>query len=292
MTSTYKQSYAGSLSLTKFIKYFSYMFIWPGIKALKLVFVAILSLPFIFILSILRKNFEKESMLELCYWLSMCVLFIFGLCLISFVDPRHYRYGIAIFSFFVIFSIDFIFRYCFGIKNKFIIAVILFVFALSGFKMIFLQGGSMKMPSFEDNLQVVSNKLKFEDIKDRYYNNNSIALKGFLANNQKALMSAWDTGKGGATEFSLYLLPDRPQVDLWNTTVVKWDSYSDKRLIERDLLEYGIKWVMRVENEELVFIPVNEFAEKMANYNRFPKVKVYNYGFPEELAKTNYKINN
>ena len=129
------------------------------------------------------------------------------------------------------------------------------------------------------------NRLHFSDIADRYYPLNKIAEAGLKAHPQKGMKGAWDIGIGGANPLSAFLLPVRPQVGLWNTSVVKWDSYAHPESIVADLKEHGIEWVMRVEGDRLIFLSPEQYAGEAVRYDRYPKNIFYNYNFPQELAE-------
>ena len=124
-----------------------------------------------------------------------------------------------------------------------------------------------------------------KDLIPRYYPESIIANKGFYQNEKKAEKAAWDIGVGGTRPHSAFLDPVRPQVGLWATTVIKWDSYADEKLIVKDLKDFGIESIMRVEKDSLRFLTLEEYAKEAVTYDRFPKEKFYNYSFPEEVAR-------
>jgi len=109
---------AGGLTVPLFMKYMSYLFVWPGIMAAKYVIVVILFLPLIFVVSLLRSQIDKEAILELCFWLGMSILLVMGICLANHQDPRYYRYAIAVMSFASIFSIHYILTNCLRIQRN------------------------------------------------------------------------------------------------------------------------------------------------------------------------------
>ena len=288
MTDVFNKVYAGGLNIELIIKYISYLFIWSGVLTAKIVILFILSLPFILIVSLVRSNIEKETLIQLAYWFSLSVLFIIGLCLASFVDPRHYRYGTAIFVVAAVVMMDYIFMALGGAKGRLVSIFLLICVAWGSSWIIFAQGGHLKRPAIADNIAVLTNRLHFNDILERYYPDNIIAINGYRANPEKAKEAAWDTGVGGKTRFSAFLLPVQPQVGLWHTTVVGWESYDDQTLVVKDLLSYGIKWIMRVKDGQLIFISPDEYAQEVVAYDRFPSEKFYNYGFPSELSTVKY----
>jgi hypothetical protein len=100
--------------------------------------------------------------------------------------------------------------------------------------------------------------------------------------------AAWDSGVGGVTQLSAYLLPSRPQVGLWHTTAVRWGSYKDVKTITSDLQNLGIEWIMKVEQGKLIFESDEIYAKRAVEFDRFPKQLFYNYGFPQELVNVKY----
>ena len=288
MTEVFNKAFVSPLSFMKIIKYISFLFVWPGVNAAKIVLVTILFLPLIIIVSTIKSRINENAVWELCYWLLMSMLMVIGLCLVSFVDPRHYRYGIAIFGFTAVLSIEFILRYVFGFKKRFFAGALLLIFALSGHKIILSEGGDFIRPTFRDNVNVIFNKIQFDDVKDRYYSGNRIVDQYYDLRNEKIIKGAWDTGVGGMTNLSAFLLPIRPQVGLWHTTVVKWDSYKHEKLIVRDLKESDIEWIIRVREGRLDFLSAQEYSKIASKYNLHPEKIHYDYGFPSEITTVYY----
>ncbi len=289
MASTFNNVYVGPLSPLKFLKYMSFMFVWPGVHPTKIVLIVICFLPLILALVMRRKKTLDEKSSQLFYWLAMSALIVFGFCLVNFVDPRVYRYGIAVLSIGAVFAIDYILREVFSIKNKVFIALIVLICSLPGYKIIYNPGVICKPPSMEDNLGVLLNKIHFSDIEKRYYPYNEGAKKAVKNNREKFLKAAWDTGVAGSeSSLSAFLYPSAPQVGLWHTTVVKWDSYKSPKLIAADLGNSGIEWIMRVDREknDLIFLSVDQYAQEAATYNLAPEEIYYNYGFPKELSRS------
>ena len=211
-----------------------------------------------------------------------------GLCLVSFLDPRHYRYFIGILAFSSVLIIRFVAKNILHVNKELDLSLIILLAALPGYHIMFDQSGNYKRPTTADNINILFDKLHMKDISPRYYPDNIIAQNEFEKNIDKATTAAWDTGIGGVTTLSAFLLPHRPQVGLWHTTVVQWDSYQDKELIKKDLMNNNIEWIMRIENGQLKFLSLTEYAQEATSYDRHPKTLFYNYGFPEELSKINY----
>ncbi|MDP8213478.1 MAG: hypothetical protein P9X22_09380 [Candidatus Zapsychrus exili] len=288
MVNIFGKVYLGSIAPDKFLKYMNYMFIWPGIKVSKIVIVTISLLPLFIMFSISRNRVRVKSVFELCYWLFVSIIVVAGTCIVSYVDPRHYRYGIAILAFTSVLSIDYIFQKVIGLRNTFFIGIVIFVLSVANYRIMFDQGGAFKRPLIEENVGVILDKVHFEDVEEKYFPYNTIVMKSLKKNKDKFLKGAWDVGEGGMQKLSAFLLPTRPQVGLWSTTLVKWDSYEDEKLIVKDLSDAGLEWVMRVENKELKYFNLDEYAKKAVKEERFPKKVFFNYNFPEELTEVNY----
>ena len=288
MVSIFFKAYTIPIEPIKFFKYMSYFFVWPGVKAAKIVIMTVSFLPFFLLVASSKRNFRHDRVFELCYWLFISIGVVAGLCFVSFVDPRHYRYGIAILAFTSIFSIDYIFNDVIGLKKRFLIGLVILALSASGYKTIFDQGGAFQRPSLKDNLNVILNKIHLSDVVEKHYPANKVVMDSYQENKEKILNGAWDIGVAGVTPFSAFLLPTRPQVGLWNTTLVRWNSYNDEELIVKDLHEAGLKWIMRVKEQSLQFLSLEEYAKEAVKYDRKPQKIFYNYGFPEELTKVNY----
>ena len=285
MAHTFNKIFGGGMSFAKFIKYAGYFFVWPGISASKYLWMIIVFLPLLILMNAMKTAIDKDAIRELGYWLCLSTLMVLGLYIVHFVDPRHYRYYIGIFSFSLIFSVDYIFRHCLGIRKRILSGFVILVLSLSGYSIIFDQGGSLKRPTFQDNVGVILNRLHFSDIVIRYYPQNLAVDEGFEAHREMAMKGAWDTGVAGVTPLSAFLLPIRPQVGLWHTTVVQWDSYNNPESVVTDLENYGIKWIMRVKDGRLIFLSLEEYAKEAVLYDRHPKKFFYDYGFPRELSE-------
>ena len=89
----------GSPSPFVIIKYISFLFIWPGVNCAKYILISILSLPFVVCISVIKERADKKEIVEICFWLGVCLISLLGLCFAIFEDPRYYRYLIGIFSF-------------------------------------------------------------------------------------------------------------------------------------------------------------------------------------------------
>ncbi len=275
----------GHLSLLKLIKYSSYLFIWPGVQAAKWVFFVIFFLPVILLMNAVRSRFD-DGIKEWVFWLGVSLLATIGICLTNYTDPRVYRYAIAVLAFTTVFSIDYILRYCFTIQNKIILASVVLFLALPQYGIMFDQGSTYKRPTFQDNFDVLLDRLHMSDVGPRYFPTNLIIDKEYAQHSDKTPLAAWLTGEGGkSAPGSAFLLPIRPQVDLWHTSIIRWDSYDFAPLMVKDLHDYGLQWLMEVKDGKLVFHPVEDYPAYSEIFERDPKQLFYNYGFPEELAR-------
>ena len=266
------------------LKYLNYLFIWPGINAAKYVIVVISLLP-VFLISAGKKDqIEKDSVMELSFWLGLSLVLIIGTCLASCAEPRYYRYSIGVFGFSAVFALYYVFRYSFQIKKEFLISGIILLLSFPGYKIVFQQRGPLERPAIQDNINVLLNKLHFDDILDRYYPETRVAIESFSQNKEKTTESAWDFGMIGAKRLSFFLLPIRPHVGKWSTSVICWDSYKSEDLIIRDLKTYGIKWIMRVKEDDLIFLPVEDYAHELLTDERYNEKITSDYGLPNELT--------
>lgn len=280
------------LKFQTLLKYLNYLFIWPGITAAKYVIVIISFLPLIFFAAMMKNRTDNKAALEFCFWLGLSLLVMMGHCLACFFEPRYYRYLIGIFSFTAVFSMFYVLRYSMNIKNELVIGLMAIVLALPGYKIVFQQGGPSLRPTFKENAEVILNKLHFDDVIEKHYPKTAIALKGFQENKDKAGKAAWDLGISGANiALSAFLLPVRPQIGLWNSTAIRWDSYDQPEAIVNDLKALGVEYVMDVKDNQLVMTPIADYAREAARHiapQRYPQSRVYDYGFPEELTKIPY----
>jgi len=279
---------ARGVSFQKFVKYMNYLFVWPGVNPAKYVISTISFLPLILIFLALRNRLKTNDFIEFCYWLCLSLLLVLGLCLACHQDPRYYRYILGVQAFSAVFSIHFILYNCFNLKNKIIAGIIIVILSIPGYRIMTLQGYRGAHPYYEDNLNVILNKVHTKDFYDRFFPANVIAREGFEKNKDKAMRGAWDKGVAGRTDISAFLLPIRPQVGMWLTSVVRWESYDKEELIIQDLEEYGIDWVMRVKEKKLIFLSKEEYAKEAVTYDKYPDTTLFNYKFPRELSVVHY----
>lgn len=277
----------GGRSFFTVIKYLSYFFIWPGIKAAKVVLLSFVFLPLTLVKALLRSNLEKEKIVEVCYWMGLSVFGVISICIASHQDPRYFRYLIAIFSFSAVLSIHFIFKYCLNIKKTFIAGMLLFLFALSGYRIVGVSAGVIsKRPTVQENLNVLRNKISMEDIIKKYFPNVEIITIGLKNNPEKAKKTAWEFNQSVNTP--LFLLPQKPLVSLWGTTLIKWESYKSYDLIVEDLQKAEIEWVARMRNNKLIFVDIKDYAKEAVKLERFPNKIRFDYNFPQELKSVTY----
>jgi len=280
----------GRLSPSLILKYLNYLFIWPGINAAKYTALGLSFFPLLIVFSILRNKMEKEALSEAAFWLGLSVVMIIGTCLAVHWGPTYYRFSSPVFAAASVYFFNYFLRHCLGLKKPLVIGLLLLLLALPGYKIIFAEDGPQGRPFFKDNWGILLNRVHFADVVDRYYPANRIAAEEFNKNSALAMKSAWDIGLGmcGNTPLSAFLLPTRPQVGLWHTSVINWKSYEDPKWVVQDLKKYGLERIMRMQNDKLVFLTLEEYAQEAVRYDRFPKSLFFDYGFPKELSEIKY----
>jgi hypothetical protein len=246
-------------------------------------------LPLISIAAMREKNFNSEQFYELCYWLGLSILLVLGICLSCHQDPRYYRYNIAVLSFASIFGIDFLFTQCLRIKPLAIKTMLILALSVPGYPYMWYQNGSFLYPTFKDNLNVLLNKTHTIDHIRKYFPLNATINENYAEFADKINHGAWDKGIAGVTKLSAFLLPIRPQVGMWLTSVVRYDSYGHESLIKQDLKNFGLDWIMTVKNNEFTILSIDDYAREAALYEKHPKETLYNYGFPNELSSVSYQ---
>lgn len=286
MEHVFNRHLVGPLSFSMILKYFNYLCVWPGINADKILVIFITFSPFIIFWAMLRKHYDREVFLETCYWFILAMVYIISICLVSFVDPRPYRYGIALSAVAVLWGLYCVLKYGFKIPNWGQKAIILLI-SVQGWGIMLQQGEVYGRPLIHDNWLVLTDRLHMAQMVQQYYPNNSIVSRELPSAADRFEDGAWDIGIA-ATNLSAFLLPTRPQVGLWYTTAVRWSSYSKPILIAHDLDELGIKWVMGVRNGHMFFEKSQEYGQRAALFNLHPSNLFYNYGFPSELSVVRY----
>jgi len=285
MSDTFTHYFPGPLTISLVLKYLSYLFIWPGVNAAKIVWICLITMPAWLLLAAQSKQLDEKRVVEVGYWLSIAVFCLIGICLVSFPDPRLFRYGIALMAAAAIFCLDFILRNSLKLMQRWVTLIIVAI-AVQGWGIAFVQGGPFLYPSFAQNMGVLLNKIHFQDVLPIYYPNQAQVLQEYEEQKNKFDgAAAWDAGIGGVTSLSAFLLPVLPQVGIWHTSVVGFDSYADQKLIEKDLENAGIEWVLGTDNGKLKVESIKEYALRARGFERFPKTLFYNYGFPDELSR-------
>jgi len=89
--------------------------------------------------------------------------------------------------------------------------------------------------------------------------------------------------------FSLFLATHKPVLSLFYSSIVRWDSYEDPKLIEKDIRNYGIEHIITIRDGKVVALTPENYAAEEAKRDRLPQIVAYDYGFPMELKYTNYK---
>ena len=279
----------GPLPLAKTLKYLTFFFVWPGVVPAKYVIVMILIFPLALLLSSLRRQVDNRSMQEVSYWFGLCLIAIIGTCLAFWQDPRYYRYPIALMAFTAVFGIDYVARNALGIRFSAAIGAVLILLALPGYGIMWQQKGGFSYPTLADNLAVLSNRLSTGQVMQQRYPKSLLALQASLTHPIEFQRAAWDTDKGeGNKALSSFLLPVRPQVGLWYTNIIRWQSYPDASQSAGDLALFGISWIFRIRDGEFQMVSSREYALEAEKINRFPDHTTWDYGFPSELVKVEY----
>ena len=235
----------GGLNPLKFFKYISYLFIWPGVNPAKFTIATISLLPLIFVKTIINSKIDKDLFFELSFWLGLSILAIMGICLSCHQDPRYYRYPIGILSFTAVLSLHYILKYCFNIKKPILISGIILLAAMPGYNIMYQTEGYFIRPTFKENIDVLFNRIHTDYAIKKHYPEIEKIIKVFEENKEKIDASAWDEGSFNYN-MPQFLLPIRPVVSMWFSTTIKWDSYSSKKLIIKDLKSHGILWIMQL----------------------------------------------
>jgi hypothetical protein len=276
----------GGITPGLFVKYMNYFFIWPGVTPAKYLILGISFLPLLFLFKVNAQNKEKTDFFELCYWLGLSVLAILGICLSSHQDPRYYRYPIAIFSFSAVLLLYYILRYLLRLRQNIFMWLIILFAAVPGYGIILHSGGNFSWPTINENLQVLFNKIHTDYAVKKHYPHIPLIINEIGKGRDKFMSAAWDMGTG--VNFPAFLLPIRPQISPWLSTIIKWDSYADENAVENDLREAGIVWVMTLQEDKFTFLPVEEYARNAVKYERKPTKIFYDYNFPKELSEIRY----
>ena len=91
------------------------------------------------------------------------------------------------------------------------------------------------------------------------------------------------------TTVSQFLLPDHPRIGFWFTTVVRWDSYDSEDKIVKDIKDFGLKWIMMIKDQQLIFLTPEEYAKLAMTFDRKPKIIAYPYeDVPQELTRSRF----
>lgn len=279
------------LSPTIFLKYMTYMFIWPGITALKCVIVTVLALPFILGFLSLKSRLEEKISLELFFWLSIIIVSVFGIFLAGWTDIKFYRYAAGVFAFGAVFSLYYIFTQFLRIKNQFILCGCILLLAFmggrnEGWGLILRQGQPWHFTTFRENLDTIRNKIHSDYALVNWHSWCSPQkLSELLANNKEKLArTAWDFDSFGHV-LPVFFFQDLPVVSVWVNSAVRWDHYSDPVLIVKNLKDNSIDWVITLGPK---FETAEEYARKAVLIDRYPKETYFNFDFPDELSRVKY----
>ncbi|MFC1510384.1 hypothetical protein ACFL49_01870 [Candidatus Omnitrophota bacterium] len=273
--------FVGGLKAPKTLKYFSFLLIWPGIVAAKYVLIAILSFPLLTCRSKPLTEEQRKANLFFGYWVATSTLMLFSLCLASWQDPRSYRFLIGVFAFTSVLFLRMVLENAFHIKNEFIKGVIILCLAIPGYSIIYSGQVMRDIPTIQENIGVLLNKIQMKDIIAKHYPDLEKQKHALEKNKEKIQASAWAT----IVNTSAFFLPDLPRI-IWVSSTIRWGDYDSKELVLKRLQSLGIKWVIIASKEDgLQFVPVSEYVSTMSLYNRKPNKTLYDYGFPAELTR-------
>jgi hypothetical protein len=283
----------GGIGPETFLKYMSFLFVWPGIKAAKLVLLLVYALPFMFLF--LRKTIKQDDqgqLEEFCYWLGISMLTLLGICLMCHQDSRFYRYLLPVFSFAAIYGCFFLLTQLVRVPRN-LSGVLLFMISVApmaneGLKTPLAQEGGFRYPTFAQNIKVLTGRIKTGDVLHDRYPDIAKVLKLVEANPDKFAKAAWDMASF-KVNIPQFWLPQRPVVSVWYSNLIHWDSYADKNEILKDFRSADIEWVIEIKDTGWGFTGIEEYAEKVSAQIRFPSKKFYAYSEIEELDKTNFK---
>lgn len=287
----FRKTQQGTIGPSGILKYLNYFFVWPGITATKLVGAGMSFFPLIALLAFRVSRVDHKSFVELCYWLSLSILVVFSIAVAIFMDPRYFRFAIAVCSFTVVAAVDFIFKSCLRLRSTLLVGLCLLWVSINGgfnegIKIMWRQNGNFKYPTFRENIQVIFNRWHMIDAIKKHHPEVNDAIAAMHSNAALHQNVVWDIGFQGG--FPSFLLSARLVVSpLWNN-LVKWNSYPRAEAIMGDLSAYGIDRIGRLTSEGPVFISTREYADELAKYDRRPKSVLFDYGFPEELSTIAY----
>ena len=126
--------------------------------------------------------------------------------------------------------------------------------------------------------------MHMNEAKARYFPKNLLFEK--LVEGQENKLKSTGIGE---TVVSVFLLPVvLPQIDLWYTSVIKWNSYVSEEAIAKDIREYGLQWIIQRQDNTLKFMTPEEFSRIAVTWERHPKVITYPYNLPPEIIATGY----
>ncbi len=276
----------GGISPGLFLKYMTYLFVWPGINAAKIVIAMICFLPVVLFIRQIHGRADEQRSSELFFWLSLCIFAVMGTALVCHWEPRYYRYPIGVLAFTAAAGTHYLFA---GVHPRatalgaaLLIALALLGGNSEGARIILDHGGFFKRPSLSDNAAVLLDRIHTGDALGARYPNMNTALAELSAQADKLSAAAWEI-----SVFSLvphFVLPIRPVVSLWHSNTIAWDAYADPGAILKDLEARGIRWVVRSRQESLVFVPADQYAREAALVNRRPLKRYAVYDLPPELS--------
>jgi hypothetical protein len=283
----------GGIGPEIFLKYMSFLLIWPGIKAAKLVLLLIYALPFTLLFLDKKTGQDYQGQIsELCYWIGISALTLFGICLMCHQDSRFYRYPLPMFSFTAIYGGFFLLTQLGRVPRTLAVASLLLMsfvpMANEGLKVPLAQEGGFRYPTFAQNIQVLTGRIRTADVVNARYPDIAKVLALVKNHPDQFAKSAWDMASF-KVNIPQFWLPKRPVVSVWYSNLIRWDSYGDPKQVLKDFRSENIEWVIEIKDAGWGFTGVEEYAARLSSQMRFPGKKFYAYSGIEELDKTNFK---
>lgn len=274
----------GGLNFTKILKYFSFLFVWPGVNPAKYILIGILTLPLIAFWALVKNARERnEDLMEVCFWLGVSLLLLIGMCLSSWQDPRPYRFPIGVFAFGAVVYLRFLFAKVFNIPSQALVAGLVLFLSLQGYQIVNNNSAALRYPTFKDNIDVLLDRVHMEDAVKRCHPDVLDIREGLRQNPDPSMAIAWRV----IDNSQAFLYPYRPLISLFLSSTIKWDSYDRAEQILADLKRYGIKRVMMRDDNSGRWqsMSAEEFCPIAMQFDRRPQRTQFDYGFPSELTR-------
>ncbi len=289
MEQVFNQVHRG-VNWIQLLNYNGFLFLWHGMRPAWWIFISFFFLPIILLGILKNKNIPTEETKEFAFWLAMSFFGICGMCLASHQDPRQYVFVLGILSFSAVYVWHYILTHLFRLQNrlKIIAQLLILVYSAQGASILIPHKDTFDLPTFQDNIGVLTDKIHTADILARYFPYTNMINEAFRLHPEIMAKSAY-TYYIGTTDYSLFLVPPRPIIGLFFTSLVKWKSYEKIEWIVEDLKKHDIQSVIDIRDNHMVMLSPEEFAQQEIKRNRFPPQTLQEYGFPPELKDTDYR---